>query len=139
MLSFEQMLDESYQYLERESKCELLVLPTFDIDVNVVRLHWKNIEEYLNKIKRTSDHFMTWLKQELPNKPVNWYSATKSEGIIIHGKRQKKVDVIDLAIKYVNAFVLCSSCKSPNTTMTKDASKNYEFACMDCKMTLYKS
>jgi translation initiation factor 2 beta subunit (eIF-2beta)/eIF-5 len=135
-LLFEDMLNDAFKHLD-DTKNQVLVLPSFDIDTNTVRLHWKNIKEYLKIIKRSPSHFINWLKQELPTKLINWYSSSKSDGLIVHGKFQKKTEVTELALKYVETFVICSSCKSPNTDMTKEDSKKFYFNCNSCGMTQY--
>jgi translation initiation factor 2 beta subunit (eIF-2beta)/eIF-5 len=135
-MSFEEMLNDAYEHLDC-TKNQVMVLPSFDIETSTVRLHWKNVKEYLKTIKRSPDHFINWLKQEMPTKPINWYSSSKSDGMIVHGKFPKKNELTDLAIKYVETFVICSSCKSPNTDMVKEDSKKYYFSCNSCGMTQY--
>lgn len=129
--SFEEMVNEAYQNMEMKQK-KSLILPDMIFDISVVRLHWKNIKDYLQLINRDSDHFIAWLKSEIPGKEINWYSNNISDGIIIHGKYQKKKEITDLSLKYVMTFVICPSCKSPETIMTKE-----QFICSDCGMTRF--
>ena len=138
-ISFEEMLDDAYMQLDNEMRNQVLVLPTFDFETSTVRLHWKNVKEYLRTIRRNPDHFVNWMKQELPTKPINWFSGSKSDGLIIHGKFPNKSEVTDLAVKYVEHFVLCKSCKSPQTDMIKEDSKKYLFVCNSCGSNYYIS
>ncbi len=89
---------------------------------------------YLNILNRSSEHFMLFLKNELCDKEINWYSSNKLDGIIIHGKCQKNANIMELIKKYINIFVICSSCKKINTELTKITLKKYNFKCLYCGM-----
>jgi translation initiation factor 2 beta subunit (eIF-2beta)/eIF-5 len=125
--NFETMVNEAYNNLE-EYKDEILIIPKIETEILPTRLHWKNVKEYLKVINRDPEHFMTYIKYELSGKEINWYSNSKSDGLIIHGRNQKK-EISDIAIKYINDHVICSSCKKTNTTITKS-----EFECLVCGM-----
>jgi translation initiation factor 2 beta subunit (eIF-2beta)/eIF-5 len=131
--NFESMATDAYEILNKDKNGDLLILPKIDIDISVSRLHWKNVKEYLQIINRHPDHFMNYLKHEISNKEINWYSNSKSDGLIIHGKYQKKSEIIDIALKYVNYCVICSSCKKANSIINKE-NRYYEFMCLDCGM-----
>lgn len=133
--NFEQMVNEAYQILEEPIAGEYLVLPNMQIDIGTTRLHWKNVKAYLKTISRNPDYFMEFLKHEIPGKSVNWFSGSKSDGLIIHGKKQKSTEITNLSIKFVNTYVLCSACKKSNTLMNKLTSKTYEIICNDCGTT----
>ncbi len=132
--TFIDMVNKAYQTLEQESKGDTLILPTIVTEIGTTRLHWKNVKDYLRVVRRHPDHFMDFLKDQLPGKDVNWYSGSKSDGLIIHGKYQKQAEVSELAIKYVKTFVVCSSCGSADTSLTKQSSKSHEFECQSCGM-----
>ena len=66
------------------------------------------------------------------SKNINWFSSSFEDGIIIHGKKQKKTSITELARKFVENCIVCSTCKNPNTNMTKINSKYYEINCLDC-------
>jgi translation initiation factor 2 beta subunit (eIF-2beta)/eIF-5 len=131
------MIDEAYTYLENEAKGEPLRLPVLDLEINTTRLHWKNVKTYLKTISRHPDHFMDFLKRELVGKDISWYSSSKADGLLIQGRFQKKEEITRMAIKYVENYVLCPSCKKSNTTLKKISGKKYVFECLDCgtKMT----
>lgn len=142
MESFEQIVNKAYQQLEKDkdnesSNSKFLILPSIDIDIATTRLHWKNSEAYLQVISRDPDHFMSFLKKEAPGKEISWFSGSKSDGIIIHGKRQNNKQITDLALKYINVYVICPSCKHANTSLIKESSKNDLFECLDCGMKKY--
>jgi len=130
--NFEEMTNEAYQLLNPSDSGNLLILPEIELEIATTRLHWKNVKAYLQVIRRHPDHFMDFLKHELPTKELNWFSGSKSDGLIIQGKKQKKAEITDLARKFVNICVVCSTCKKPNTEMNKISSKYYEINCLDC-------
>jgi len=132
MSTFEELLDDAYAQLGKEIKKTILVLPQLDIEISPTRLHWKNVDEYCQVVKRDPDHLICFLKKEMVGKDINWFSSSKADGLIIHGKRQNKKDVIEMALKYVNVFVACPSCKNSNTVLTKE-----QFNCLDCGMNKF--
>ena len=133
--NFNFMVDEAYDMLENNIVEHNLILPKIQTEISVTRLYWKNIMDYLNIINRCPDHFMIFLKNELCNKEINWYSGNKNDGIIIHGKCQKNSVILELIKKYINIFVICQSCKKINTELIKLTFKKYEFKCLTCGMT----
>ena len=134
--NFEQMVDEAYEKLNNDidNYINNLKLPTIDYESTATRLHWKNIMMYIQMINRTPEHFLSFMKNELCNKEINWYSANKEDGLIIHGKYLKSSIVHNLIIKYINIYVICSSCKNINTVLNKITTKKYEFKCLSCEM-----
>ena len=132
--TFDDMINEAYSILEQEEKSGLMVLPDIDVEIEITRLHWKNVKDYLRVISRHPEHFMEWIKYEISNKEINWYSANIKDGLIIHGKRQKKSDITDLAMRYIKEFVICSSCNAADTKMTKLGHKKHDFECLNCGM-----
>uniref|UniRef100_A0A6C0EBT6 Translation initiation factor IF2/IF5 domain-containing protein n=1 Tax=viral metagenome TaxID=1070528 RepID=A0A6C0EBT6_9ZZZZ len=132
--SFDSMVNESYQLLEVYSE-DKLVLPKLETEINMSRLYWKNIMEYLKVLNRSPDHFYIFLKNELCNNEINWYSGNKDDGILIRGKNKKNTEIIELIKKYINKYVICSCCKKINTELNKITSKKYEFKCLCCEMT----
>jgi translation initiation factor 2 beta subunit (eIF-2beta)/eIF-5 len=139
---FEFMVNESYDILaqmtDNTKQTNKLVLPTMDIEICPTKLHWKNVTNYLEIINRHPDHFMEFLKRELPNKQIGWYSSNKSEGLLVHALRQKKNEIATLAIKYANNYVLCPCCKKYNSELNRDSeTKKYEFKCNECGFNKY--
>ncbi len=131
---FVTLVNNAYLILDQQSRGENLILPEVIVEIGTTRLHWKNVKDFLKVIKRHPDHFMEWFKSELPGQEINWFSGSKSDGLIIHGKRQKKSDIIEMIFKYVNTYVICPSCKRADTKMTKIGHKQNEFECLDCGM-----
>ena len=133
-MSFNIMLDEAYALLDTKINNKLII-PSLLTEKTPTRLHWLNTIDLLNSINRSPDHLINFLKSELANKEINWFSGDFNDGLIIHGKRIKKEEISALILKYVNFYVICSSCKCSNTILNKYNSKKYEFECCNCKMT----
>jgi translation initiation factor 2 beta subunit (eIF-2beta)/eIF-5 len=132
MTTFEELVDEAYSQLGKEIKKTTLVLPQLEVEVSPTRLHWKNVEILCQVIKRDPDHFISFLKKEMMGKEINWFSGSKADGLIVHGKRQNKQHVSEMALKYISVFVTCPSCKNSNTVLTKE-----KFECLDCGMNKF--
>ena len=130
---FNTIVDEYYHSVdtERHSTRDILILPALNIKIDVTRLHWKNVNEYLDCIARHPKHFLKFLKRELPGKEIDWFSGSISDGLIIHGKRQRQTEITELARKYIDMFVICPCCKKADTQMNKIDSK-YKFECECC-------
>jgi translation initiation factor 2 beta subunit (eIF-2beta)/eIF-5 len=129
---FESMANEAYQLLDQSNSGDLLILPEIILDISITRLHWKNVKVYLRVIQRNPDYFIDFLKHQIPGKEISWFSGSKSDGLIVHGLRQKKNEITELARKFVNDYVVCTSCKKADTCMNKLNSKTYEIICNDC-------
>jgi translation initiation factor 2 beta subunit (eIF-2beta)/eIF-5 len=127
--NFTLMVNEAYQLLDVYSE-DKLILPKLESEITNNKLYWKNIMEYLTILNRIPEHFIYFLKNELNNNEINWYSGNKLDGIIIHGKHKKNAEIIELIKKYINIYVVCSCCKKLNTELNKITSKKYEFKCL---------
>ena len=133
-ISFNKMVDNAYQLMEINKK-KKIILPNMDIEIESNRLYWKNVECFLKLINRCPDHFLNFLKYEFNNKDINWLSALSiKDGLIIHQKYPKLKALKDMINKYIEIFVICSSCNSYNTLLNKFISKKYQFICSDCGM-----
>lgn len=131
--TFNQMVEEAYMILSENSKQkQKLIIPDIKTNIETTRLHFINPNDILKIIRRTPEHFSSWLSDEIPDKSINWFSSDKDDGLIIHGKFKKDTEISKLVLKYINIFVVCNSCKSTNTDMTKT-----QFICNDCMMTKY--
>ena len=133
-ISFNKMVDEVYLLIDYNKK-KKIILPIIDVKIETNRLYWKNVKCLLTSINRCPDHFLLFLKYELNNKDINWISALSIEnGLIIHQKYPKLKNLKEVINKYIDNFVICSSCNSYNTLLNKFMCKKYSFSCMDCGM-----
>jgi len=136
-INFMNMVDEAYELLNVNNVKSNIILPKMNIETGTTRIHWKNINEYLNIINRDSEHFLYFLKNELCNKSLNWYSNNINDGLIIHDRHIKIKRLTELVKKYITTYVTCASCKNINTILNKISTKKYEFNCMNCYMNKY--
>jgi translation initiation factor 2 beta subunit (eIF-2beta)/eIF-5 len=133
-LTFNKMIDEVYSIIIINKIKKKINLPNLNVEIETNRLYWKNIKEFLDIINRSLDHFLNYLKYELNNKEINMISSSVNDGLIIHQKHPKLKSLIDVRNKYIELYVLCSSCNSYNTTLNKYISKKYIFNCYNCGM-----
>jgi len=136
-LSFNNMVDEVYKLnsFHHEKKKRKIKLPNFEVEIEVNRLYWKNVNNFLIAFNRTltHDHFLIFLQNELNNKEINWLSANSLEnGLIIHQKHPKLNILKEVINKYIDNFVICPSCYSSNTIINKFINKKYKFVCNEC-------
>ena len=127
---FDTLMNEAYELLDKKNDSPL-ILPKIECTSTVTKLHWNNVINYLSVIKRSPEHFITFLKTEYPDKEISWFSNSISDGIIIHGKFLKQQIINDIAIKYINQYVICSACKSIDTELVKISRIN-TFECLSC-------
>lgn len=132
--SFNEMLTDAYMSLDHKDEIKLKIPPIM-LTSTSTKSYWTNIIEYTNIINRDEDHFLIFLRHELNNNNINWYSSDKKDGIIIHSKYIKKQTIMTNAKKYIERYVICESCKSVNTVCDKLSNKKYEFKCLHCFMT----
>jgi translation initiation factor 2 beta subunit (eIF-2beta)/eIF-5 len=134
-INFLDMVNKSYLILDNITNINNnIVLPKLQTEITPTKLYWKNIIEYITILNRNDEHFYLYIKNELRDKDINWYTNNKNDGIIIYGKNLKKINLLDLIKKYINLYVICSSCKKADTIMNKITSKIYEFKCLSCEM-----
>jgi translation initiation factor 2 beta subunit (eIF-2beta)/eIF-5 len=134
MNTFESMLDDVYAQLGEKQKTKLQI-PHPILEIVSTNTQWKNVKDFLKKIKRNPDQFIEYLKLEFDN--VNWKTSSKSDGIIIIGKI-KKDKIMKVMQQYMNKYVICSSCKSNNSKLLYDNNiKKYKFICKGCLCEYY--
>lgn len=131
--TFEEMLNEAYNNDINKDEIKLKI-PTINLTKTSVKSYWTNIIEFTNTINRDENHFLFFLKKELNTNDINWYSADKKDGIVIHSKYIKKQTILSNVKKYIEKYVICESCKSINTICNKLSTKKNEFICLQCNM-----
>ena len=134
--NFNHILDNAYKELDSYTTIRSnIVIPQIKLEINQLRLHWLNFTDILKLLNRQTEHFIMFLKYEIPNKEISWYSNNENDGLLIHGKNQKSREINDLLKKYISTYVICSSCKFNNTNLLKLTKYKYEFLCTKCNMT----
>jgi translation initiation factor 2 beta subunit (eIF-2beta)/eIF-5 len=133
LFNFNLLVDEVYNKLENKSNnINVLILPNLICECFTTKIVWKNINEYLNTINRNDEHFLKFLRFECHGKNISWNSNNKDDGLVFHNMKKQK-EIKELSIKYINNYVICSSCNKYNTNLNKNKDvKKYEFICLDC-------
>ena len=130
-MDFNTLLDNIYTQINTK-QTEMLVLPNPDIEKNTVRLHWKNVKQFLNLTNTPKDHLFDYIQTQT-GKKMNWFSDSLKDGLIIHDKKISKNDIINLMKKYVETYIICNICKKGNTKMERNNTiKKYKISCNDC-------
>ena len=131
-MDFEQRLEEAYSLLNTDEILDKLVLPIPKIQVTTTNTNWSNVKDFLKKIKRPPDHFINFLSIQLDT-DVNKRSDKLSDGLIIIGKH-KLLKISPLIEKYMNEYVICNSCGSYQSKISKDEkTRKWVFNCKNCK------
>ena len=130
-MDFTTLLDNIYTQINTK-EIEMLVLPNPDIEKTTVRLHWKNVKQFLNLTHTPKDHLFDYIQTQT-GKKMDWFSDSLKDGLIIHDKKISKNDIISLMKKYVETYIICNICKKGNTTMERNNTiKKYKITCNDC-------
>ena len=133
--SYDIMLTELYNNLKSNIN-KPLIITDIQLESSRVKTIWVNITTIMKSIKRDANIFINFLKNEL-KVDVTWKSNNKSEGIIIFMKSCKKEQLVSLLKKFINKFVICTSCKSYRTKIKKNKkARLYDLKCYNCK-TIY--
>jgi len=130
-MDFTTLLDNIYTQINTK-EIEMLVLPNPDIEKTTVRLHWKNVKQFLNLTNTPKDHLFDYIQTQT-GKKMDWFSDSLKDGLIIHDKKISKNDIISLMKKYVETYIICNICKKGNTKMERNnIIKKYKITCNDC-------
>ena len=66
------------------------------------------------------------------DKKISWLNSKKSNGLMIDGivKNDKLTRIL---LKYMDIFVACIECKSPNTGIVRNSkNRNWNIKCYNC-------
>lgn len=134
-LDFNKMLDELYLELNKKTKNNTtFYIPEPKINRKPTRLDWLNAKEFLKKVNRSYEHFITFLKTDR-----NIVASIVNKVFIIQGK-YKKEDINKIILEYINKFCKCSVCGGMDTYLAKDVSiRKEKVVCNTCKSTTYCS
>lgn len=88
-----------------------------------------NFEKICKKLKREKEHLCFYISTELGTTS----SIQDSGALILKGKFQPK-GIENVLSNYVKEYVLCGTCRSPNTNLTKDLNSRLFFIkCIFCE------
>ncbi len=130
-MEFNILLDKVYKELG-VNECDTVIIPVPEIEKTTTRIIWKNIKAFLKITRTPPDHLVDFLIKET-GKRINWYSESKSDGLIIHNVKTSISDITNLMKKYVSIYVLCSICNKSDTLLAKDPEiKKFRIKCNAC-------
>ena len=98
------LVDDTYLIIDKQSYYKNIILQKVVIDSGLIRLDQNNIKAFLKIVRHYLDYFIEWFKYKLPNKKINSFYGSKSNGLIIHSKCQKS-NIIQLFRKYISSYV----------------------------------
>jgi translation initiation factor 2 beta subunit (eIF-2beta)/eIF-5 len=129
---FDELLDNAYDNLKKiQIDNKKIILPKMNINLTPIRLHWSNVFEYTELLNTNIDIFYKFLKAELCSYNMSWYNNEKKEGIIIHGKYLKNLQLMNIVKKYILLYCTCKSCKSIYTKL-EYCNKYNKLICKSC-------
>ena len=132
--TFLTMIDNVYSLVDLKKK-KNIILPEYTVIIEPTRIYWKNAHAFLLTLNRNYEHLLNFLKNELNNIDINWVSTQSlDDGLIIHQKYPKIKILKEVINKYIDNYVICSSCNSSNTLLNKFILKKYQFTCNECGM-----
>ncbi len=74
------------------------------------KIIFENIDVICNNLSREPAHMIKYLKQQLG------IAVDYKNNVAVISKNISKDDIQNVIYKYIDAFVLCKSCKNPETT-----------------------
>ncbi|EPE05091.1 eukaryotic translation initiation factor 2 beta subunit [Ophiostoma piceae UAMH 11346] len=86
-----------------------------------------NITEVAKRMKRTEDHITLYLLAELGTSG----SVDGSRRLVIRGRFQQQ-HIENVLRKYILEYVVCKTCKSPDTELNKGENRLYFITCNSC-------
>jgi translation initiation factor 2 beta subunit (eIF-2beta)/eIF-5 len=135
--SFEIMLDNIYNNLNINNNNTRIELPKPILIKSGQKTIWKNPHEFINMFNRQSDDFTNYINNKSSTQII-WLTDTISDGCIFNIKIKNSDYITNIMRSYVNDRIICKSCKSINTIITKDNNlRKYKFTCYNCNTELY--
>jgi len=93
------------------------------------RVAWSNFGEICQSLNRQADHIHSFVLSELG---TDGSIAMGGQHLVLKGRYNHK-HIENLIRKYISEYVQCSMCRSPNTTLIRDASSRlYDINCKAC-------
>jgi translation initiation factor 2 subunit 2 len=131
-MDFEKMIDEVYNELGENEKCNLVIPPPI-IEKSTTKINWKNIKDFLKVTKTPPEHLFAFIEKHI-NEKISWFSNSMSDGLLIFNKKIKTSEISNIMIKYIKEFVICKNCNKSDTMMHKDSTiRKWKINCKDCK------
>lgn len=125
MESYEELLDEAYENVEKVEECERFEVLRVKGHHEGTRTMITNFNRVAACLRRTPEHLMKFLTKELAS------SGELSGDRLVLSRKLASKEVNDKIERYVNRFVLCPKCKKPDTELEGDKGKVF-LRCLAC-------
>lgn len=131
--NFNKMLDNLYNLLgDYSQESTKFYLDEPQCNKKPTRLDWINVNNFLKKINRSSNHFLNYIINV--RKILATYNGTV---MIIQGKYNKN-DITKIMLEYISNYCSCSICNSYDTILIKDFTiRKEKLFCNKCKSVNY--
>lgn len=124
-MSYEALLEEAYQNVEPVEVCERFEVVRVKGHHEGTRTVISNFSQVAACMRRPAGHIMKFLSKELAS------SVEISRDRLILSRKLSSKEINSKIEKYVNSFVLCKSCKKPDTEMVDEGNKTF-LKCLAC-------
>jgi translation initiation factor 2 subunit 2 len=134
--SYDELLQRVQVLLQEGDPSKAIVLGRVPIKMPTITLvrigtkktRWDNFQEICKCMNRTLEHLFQFVVAELGTEG----SIDGNNRLVLRGKYVPK-GIESLLRKYVGEYVACTTCRSPNTTLTRDSvSRLYFVHCQSC-------
>jgi len=124
-MNYEALLEEAYREVEPVEVCERFEMIKVKGHHEGIRTVISNFSQIAACMRRPAGHIMKFLSKELAS------SAEISRDRLILSRKLSSKDINAKIERYVNSFVLCKSCKKPDTELIDEANKTF-LKCLAC-------
>jgi len=124
-MDYETLLEEAYQNVEPVEVCERFEVVKVKGHHEGIRTVISNFSAIAACMRRPAAHIMKFLSKELAS------SAEISRDRLILSRKLSSKDINAKIEKYANSFVLCKSCKKPDTELLDEKNKTF-LKCLAC-------
>lgn len=124
-MNYEELLNEAYENVEPCEECERFEIKKVEGHHEGSRTVISNFVQVAACLRREKEHLAKFLFKSLATS-----GDIDGDRLILDRKMSSK-DINDKVEKYVKQFVLCSSCKKPDTELVEEEGKAF-IRCLAC-------
>ncbi len=125
--TYDSLLNRVYEQIEELSQPKKIKVKPPIINKKGKKTYWSNFTEICKILNRDIEHVKGFLFAELGCGG----SIDGVGGLNIDGKYQQ-IQIENMIKKYIKEYIICNTCKSPNTNFVKDARVTF-LTCSQCK------
>jgi len=131
--TYDEVLDRIFRIMREKNpemisgdKQRIVLKPPQVHRLGTRRTAFANFTEYCKMLHRTPEHFQSFLVAELGASG----SVDGSAALVLRGRFQQK-QIENVLRRYIREYVTCHTCKSPDTTLTKE-NRLFFLKCESC-------